>query len=128
MQTTHSPYLIALSPEIAARFRSLLTEIVFVSPELNKASKFGGATSFFCFGAMFLNADKHRALVSMIDGLVHESAHANLFSLSLGDPFVANKDDELYHSPLRSDPRPLDGIFHATYVSAQTALCPPAPD
>ena len=68
---------------------------------------------------MFLNAEKHRALVDMIDGLVHESAHANLFSLSLGDPFVANKDDEFYHSPLRSDPRPLDDIFHATYVSAR---------
>ena len=107
------------APEIAAEICSLLTEIVFVSPALNKASKFGGATSFFCFGAMFLNADNHRALVDMIDGLVHESAHASLFSLSLGDPFVANKDDELYHSPLRSDPRPLDGIFHATYVSAR---------
>ena len=106
-------------PEIAAEIRSLLTEIVFISPELNKASKFGGATSFFCFGAMFLNADEHRALVSMIDGLTHESAHAYLFSLSLGDPFVANKDDEFYHSPLRSDPRPLDGTFHATYVSAR---------
>ena len=92
------------APEIAAEIRSLLTEVVFISPELNKASKFGGATSFFCFGAMFLNADEHRALVSMIDGLTHESAHAYLFSLSLGDPFVANKDDEFYHSPLRSDP------------------------
>ena len=51
--------------------------------------------------------------------LFDESAHANLFSLSLGDPFVANKDDEFYQSPLRSDPRPLDGIFHATYVSAR---------
>ena len=34
--------------------------------------------------------------------------------------FVNNAVDELYHSPLRSDPRPLDGIFHATYVSART--------
>ena len=55
----------------------------------------------------------------MIDGLTHESAHAYLFSLSLGDSFVDNPDDELHASPLRPDPRPLDGTFHATYVSAR---------
>ena len=32
----------------------------------------------------------------MIDGLTHESAHAYLFSLSLGDSFVDNPDDELH--------------------------------
>ena len=81
--------------------------------------RFDGATSFFCWGALFLNADTHRALVQMIDGLSHESAHAYLFALSLGDSFVNNPDDELRASPLRSDPRPLDGIFHAAYVSAR---------
>ena len=58
----------------------------------------------------------------MIDCLTHESAHAHLFSLSLGDSFVTNPDDELHLSPLRRDPRPLDGLFHATYVSARIAL------
>ena len=55
----------------------------------------------------------------MISGLAHESAHAFLFSLSFGDSFVHNPHDELHSSPLRVDPRPLDGIFHATYVSAR---------
>jgi HEXXH motif-containing protein len=105
------------APELGAEIRSLLTEIVFVSG-MPKES-FGGATSFFCWGALFLNAERHRALVGMIDGLTHESAHAHLFSLSLGDPFVENPDDELHASPLRRDPRPLDGVFHATYVSAR---------
>jgi hypothetical protein len=105
------------APEIAAEIRSLLTEIVFVSGV--PMESFGGATSFFCWGALFLNAERHRALVGMIDGLTHESAHAHLFSLSLGDPFVENPDDELHDSPLRRDPRPLDGVFHATYVSAR---------
>ena len=101
-----------VAPEMRAEMRSLLTEIVFVSGAPN-------ATSFFCWGAMFLQAERHRALVEMIDGLTHESAHAYLFSLSLGDSFVENPDDELHPSPLRRDPRPLDGIFHATYVSAR---------
>jgi hypothetical protein len=55
----------------------------------------------------------------MIEGLSHESAHAYLFALSLGDSFVDNPDDELHPSPLRADPRPLDGTLHATYVSAR---------
>jgi hypothetical protein len=103
-----------VSPEISAETRSLVTEIVFVS-----SVSFGAATSFFCSGALFFNADRHRTLVTMIDGLTHESAHAHLFALSLGDSFVTNPDDELHPSPLRRDPRPLDGLFHATYVSAR---------
>jgi HEXXH motif-containing protein len=107
------------APEVAAEIRSLLTEIVFVAGASDARVRFDGATSFFCSGALFLNAQEHRALVDMIDGFAHESGHAFLFSLSLGDSFVNNPNDELYRSPLRSDPRPLDGIFHATYVSAR---------
>ena len=108
-----------VAPEIGAEIRSLITEIVFVSGVTNESIRFHGATSFFCWGALFINADAHRALVRMIDGLTHESAHAYLFSLSLGDSFVDNPDDEMHASPLRPDPRPLDGTFHATYVSAR---------
>jgi HEXXH motif-containing protein len=106
-----------VAPEIDAEIRSLITEIVFVSSASQLS--FGGATSFFCWGALFLNADRHGTLVAMIDGFTHESAHAHLLALSLGDSFVTNPDDELHPSPLRRDPRPLDGIFHATYVSAR---------
>jgi hypothetical protein len=61
-----------VAPEIGAEIRSLVTEIVFASsvPTLS----FGGATSFFCWGALFLSADRYRTLVTMIDGLTHESA------------------------------------------------------
>jgi HEXXH motif-containing protein len=108
-----------VAPELGAEIRSLLTEIVFVSGVPNESLRFDGATSFFCWGALFLNADAYCSLVKMIDGLSHETAHAYLFALSLGDSFVDNPDDELHPSPLRADPRPLDGTFHATYVSAR---------
>jgi hypothetical protein len=107
------------APELGAEIRSLLTEIVFVSGAPKESLRFDGATSFFCWGALFLNADAYRGLVKMIDGLSHESTHAYLFALSLGNSFVDNPDDELHPSPLRPDPRPLDGTFHATYVSAR---------
>jgi hypothetical protein len=106
-------------PELRAEIRSLITELVFVSGASNESVRFDGATSFFCWGALFLNADAYRGLVKMIEGLSHESAHAYLFGLSLGDAFVDNPDDELHPSPLRTDPRPLDGTFHATYVAAR---------
>ena len=112
-------FLERVAPEVAAEIRALVTEIVFVSGVPNQSAHFDGATSFFSWGALFLNADTHRTLVKMIDGLSHESAHAYLFSLSLGDSFVENPDEELHSSPLRRDRRPLDGIFHATYVSAR---------
>src|SRR6516165_2168621 len=73
------------APEIGAEIRSLLTEIVFVAGAPNDTFRFDGAASFFCWGALFLNADEHLGFVKMIDGLAHESAHAYLFSLSLGD-------------------------------------------
>jgi HEXXH motif-containing protein len=108
-----------VAPEIAAEIRSLVREIVFVSGAPNASSRFHGATSFFCWGALFLNADDYRSLVKLINGLCHESTHVYLFALSLGDSFVDNPDDEVHPSPLRADPRPLDGTFHATYVSAR---------
>src|SRR5262249_28425025 len=108
-----------VAPEIGAEIRSLVSEIVFVSGAPNASSRFHGATSFFCWGALFLNADAYRSLVKLINGLCHEGTHVYLFALSLGDSFVDNRDDEVHPSPLRADPRPLDGTFHATYVSAR---------
>jgi hypothetical protein len=108
-----------VAPEISAEIRSLVTEIIFVAGAPDNPQDFDGATSFFSSGALFLNADAHKSIIAMIDGLTHESAHAHLFSLSLGEAFVSNPDDELHGSPLRRDPRPLDGTFHATYVSAR---------
>jgi hypothetical protein len=106
-----------VAPEIGAEIRSLVSEIVFVSGA--PTSRFQGATSFFCWGALFLNADAYHSLVKLINGLCHESTHVYLFALSLGDSFVNNPDNEVHPSPLRADPRPLDGTFHATYVSAR---------
>ena len=39
-----------------------------------------------------------------------------MFSLSVDDPLVKNPQEERHASPLRIEPRPLDGVYHATYV------------
>ena len=51
--------------------------------------------------------------------LVHEAAHQLLFGLAVDEPLVLNSINERYGSPLRTDPRPMDGIFHATFVCAR---------
>lgn len=107
------------APDIAAEIRALLTQIVFAAGTAGPDSRFDGATTFYCWGALFLNAEEHHSLADMIDGLAHESAHALLYGLTLGGPLVTNPVSERHLSPLRRDPRHLDGIFHATFVSAR---------
>lgn len=109
------------APELAGEMRALLNDVVLVVGAGDDGLIFDGATSFFCWGTLFLNAAEHGSVVAMVDGLAHESAHALLFGLSQGEPFVRNAADERHPSPLRRDPRPLDGIFHAVFVSARMA-------
>lgn len=108
-----------VAPEISGEIRATIREIVLVSGRFNDTGIFDGATVFSFWGALFLNAGEHRTRIEAIDGLAHESAHAVLFGRSEGTAFVENSDDERYASPLRLDPRPLDGIFHAMFVSAR---------
>lgn len=58
----------------------------------------------------------------MDEVLAHEAGHSLLFGLTVDEPLVLNLDDVLYPSPLREDPRPMDDIYHAAFVSAHMAL------
>lgn len=107
------------APEIAAEIRTVVREIILVAGTVNENLEFDGATSFTTWGALFLNADRHGTRIEAVDGLSHESAHAVLFGRSFGEALVENPEDERYRSPLRADSRPLDGIFHAAFVSAR---------
>ncbi len=103
-------------PELAEELRALVHEVVVVD-------KLGhwpfGASSFQLWGALFLKLAPEASRVELAEALAHESAHALLFGFSMGRPLVKNEPDELYPSPLRSDPRPMDGVVHATYVTAR---------
>jgi HEXXH motif-containing protein len=55
----------------------------------------------------------------MVQMLAHESAHNLLFGLSADESLVENSPAELFSSPLRVDARPMDGIYHATFVTAR---------
>jgi HEXXH motif-containing protein len=53
--------------------------------------------------------------------LAHEAAHSLLFGLAVGGQLTENDAAERYSSPLRRDPRPMEGVAHATYVTARMA-------
>lgn len=106
-------------PDLAGELRAIISELVMVVGDEQADYEFDGGSSYMLWGALFLNAGSHRSNIEMIEVLAHESAHSVLFGLCTEEALVENDDDERYPSPLREDPRPLDGIFHATFVSAR---------
>jgi HEXXH motif-containing protein len=112
------------APALAAELRNLIREIVFVKSEDDEGQQvFHGASTFYLWGAMFLNAVRHANRIELARGMAHESAHSLLFGFTFGAPLVENPPDERYASPVRTDPRPMDGVVHATFVLARMEYC-----
>jgi HEXXH motif-containing protein len=110
-------------PELAGEIRGLVGEVVLAAPpDRPGADTFDGASAFMLWGAMILNACRHESRIAMAEALAHESAHSLLFGFAAHGPLVENDDRERFTSPLRHDPRPLDGIYHAAFVSARMHL------
>lgn len=106
-------------PELGAEVRELAREILLASSDPDKPMQFDGGSHYKLWGALFLNARFHPTTESVVEVLAHETAHSLLFGFCNEEPLVTNDDDALYESPLRHDPRPMDGIYHATFVSAR---------
>lgn len=111
------------SPAFAAEVKLLLRTILLGVPAgPTKLEQFNGASTFFLWGATILNAAIRRGVIGMIDLLVHESSHLLLFGLVGGNALSTNDPQARYTSPLRHDPRPIDGIFHAAFVSTRVTI------
>lgn len=106
-------------PELAAEVDGLVRDVVGVAGGADDTGEFHGGSHFQLWGALFLNAQLHQSRIAMAEVIAHESAHSLLFGFCTREPLVLNDDAELYPSPLRADPRPMDGIYHATFVSAR---------
>lgn len=109
----------AAVPELAGEIRALVHEVIPVVGAPDDTSVFEGASHYQLWGALFLNAAPTDNRVKLAEMIAHESGHGFLFGCCVDEPLVYNDDDELHPSPLRSDPRPMDGIYHATFVSAR---------
>jgi HEXXH motif-containing protein len=107
-------------PELAAEVGSLLREIILCAGSEDPAKyTFDGASSLMLWGAILINANRRGDELGMVQMLAHESAHNLLFGLATEEALLNNDSDERYSSPLRDDPRPLEGIYHATFVLAR---------
>lgn len=106
-----------VAPEAANEIQTLWSRIfVGEASSGGNSRSFAGVTSFLLWGSSFINAAAHKTRIDCAEYLIHESTHALLFALSASEPLVLNKLSERYPSPLRRDPRPMDGIYHATLV------------
>lgn len=108
------------SPALFEEIKALLKRIMLGSGPTEKGLRtFHGASAPGLWGAIVLNAIEPKDVVDMAQTLAHESCHNLLFGYCIDDRLVNNSDDERHSSPLRIDPRPLDGIYHATFVLAR---------
>lgn len=71
---------------------------------------------------MALNGRAHAEWWEYLPRLVHEYSHNLLFGLAADGALVLNDPAERYRSPLRDAQRPIDGIYHACYVSAREVV------
>lgn len=107
------------APEFFGELETLTAEFVFAKPGPSAKLKFGGASSFALWGALALNSEAHPEWWDYLPRLVHEYSHNLLFGLASDSVLVMNDPSERYRSPLRGTMRPIDGIYHACYVSAR---------
>lgn len=113
--------LLAGAPELHGEITALLSEMLFAQAPAGAQMEFDGASHYQLWGLLLLNPSHHRTPLAVAEVLSHEAGHSLLFGLTIDEPLVLNDDDELFVSPLRPDPRPMDGIYHATFVSARMA-------
>lgn len=107
------------APELAGEVEAIVHEVIPIMGDPSKKMQIDGGSHYQLWGALFLNAGFHPSDEAMAEVIAHESAHSLLFGLCTHETLVQNDDDEGYPSPLREDLRPMDGIYHATFVSAR---------
>ena len=107
------------APELALEIRALVREVVLVTDRGGIAERsFDGASTFYLWGAVFLNVSDATRL-DLAQQIAHEAGHLLLFGLMMGQPLTENDLSERYASPLREDPRPMEGLVHAAFVLAR---------
>ncbi|MEQ8966856.1 MAG: HEXXH motif-containing putative peptide modification protein [Azospirillaceae bacterium] len=106
-------------PELHGEIRAIVHQVVIAGSDPDTKLQFDGGSHYQLWGALFLNGHFHPDRVAVAEVLAHESAHSLLFGFCTHMALVDNDDDAVFSSPLRRDPRPMDGIYHATFVSAR---------
>ena len=110
----------AATPDYHRQLLALTTQLVAVRPcGDNNTSQFDGGSTLMLWGALFVNVEQSKSRVDWLQTLVHESSHLMLFGRCSEQPPVLNDSSQGYRSPLRRELRPMNGIYHALYVTVQ---------
>lgn len=109
-------------PDLAGEIRAIVHQVVLAQAPQGAEMEFDGASHYQFWGLLLLNPKHQPSRLAVAEALAHEAGHSFLFGLTRTEPLVLNPDDARYSSPLRTDPRPMDGIYHATFVSARMKL------
>jgi len=107
------------SPELHDEITWMLHDIVFAVGNIAEGYDFDGGTNMFLWGVIFVNAEGNQKRLKLAQTITHESCHNLIFGYQLNDPLTKNAPGSRYPSPLRDDLRPMDGIYHATIVTAR---------
>lgn len=77
-----------------------------------------GMTDPRVFGSVYICTPNTElpAEVYFCEHIIHETSHLHLNTLFAHDCLILNDPSEKYAAPIRPDPRPMYGIFHATFV------------
>lgn len=107
-----------LDTETSGEIDGLISDFITVRSDLTNAG-----TCVKAFGLVYLTVlREEQEWTTYLESIVHEEAHHHLFALWTLDPLLVG-GEELYRSPIRSEPRPMSGVFHAMFVLARTIRC-----
>jgi HEXXH motif-containing protein len=121
----------APAAQLGASYGSALALISRAWPELRRelgrhvrlivpfqSSYLVGWSSVLFQGAIFVRAAPHDVPFT-VTRLAHEASHNRLYAIQATVRLHENANGDLLPSPLRLDPRPVSGVYHATFVTGR---------
>ena len=108
-------------PAWAEEVRELGVWTIAAVPELRPDARgFSGGSSIMAWGAILVNVKDWTDRLGVLGVIAHEATHLLLFGLSRSEPLVTNPVGERYQTEARPMPRPMNALYHSTYVSGRT--------
>ncbi|WP_210201044.1 aKG-HExxH-type peptide beta-hydroxylase [Methylosinus trichosporium] len=109
----------AVHADWAAEIRALIGQVIAVVRPAADAVSMSGGSSMMLWGAVLIDVGARPDRIRVLSVLAHEATHQLLFGLARSEPLVMNPVRERFCTPLRPTPRPMNAIFHSTYVSGR---------
>ncbi len=103
----------------AAEIRSLITQVIAMVATAGNATTMSGGSSMMTWGAVLINVATGPDRIQTLSVLAHEATHLFLFGVARSEPLVTNPVSERYSTQLRPTPRPMNALYHSTYVSGR---------